>query len=231
MIEASSGGAADNAKDDKYAGFVRMGAEITISVDGKSFSNIVLSVHLTQAVNEHDRLIAAVVGKVEERLGAEGLASEDAAKMLGKPLTFSVKEMLNDQAGSFSWTGPVTDIRFKNTNDGQAVIELVAAGPTVVLDSGKQNAVYTDLSAADIVGRVVGKYSVSVGTKSASSSTFPYIFQRNESDYDFLQRVAAMGGSGVFYDGSKVQIKEPGGSSVATLKWGVDLASFSTNVG
>ncbi len=233
MVEASSDSGTNDATDSRYAGFARATAGIEVKVDGKAFVNTVLKVRLIQCVNDHDRLEATIVGDMEDQHGVDGLKSGHAANMLGKSLTLTVWDLLNDPDGksALSWTGPVTDVSFENTSDGQAEIVLTAASPTVALDSGKRNAVFIDQSAHDIVSSVIGKYSVPVGKKDVQSSTFKYVTQYRETDYDFVQRMAAAGGACVFYDGSKLQVAKPGGSAAATLTWGVDLGSFKANVG
>jgi phage protein D len=81
--------------------------------------------------------------------------------------------------------------------------------------------VYEDMTDADVFKKVVGRAGLTVGKVDATSETYPYIFQRNESDLNFLKRLASRNGYQVVANEGKLDFLKPAfGGDVVTIPAG-----------
>ncbi len=206
------------------------GVTVSVSVAGKTLANTLLSVRLVQHVNDHD--VAEIVLIADEKV-QNAVTDSDVAGFLGQPLTLTVNPRghMTDTGDALSWTGVVTEFRFASQVTEMGLAVLVANGPTIHLDGGPQNAIFQEMSNSDVISQILGRYSVSVGSKQVKSVQYEYLTQYRESDYDFLVRVAAASGSYVAYDGAKIVVDAPGSMGEVTAKISYTLGAFSLNVG
>jgi hypothetical protein len=94
--------------------------------------------------------------------------------------------------------GVVTGLRH-SFQKGKDVLTVIAMDPLIKMAASRVTKVYGDAVAADqldsdVVSAVISRAGCSAGKVDATSSKHKYIFQRNESDYNFCKRLAARNG-------------------------------------
>jgi len=107
-----------------------------------------------------------------------------------------------------AFEGFVTAIRHY-WKEGTETVTITAMDPTVKLASSRVTKVYEEMSDSDIFEAVVGRAGVSVGKVDSLSTKHDYVFQRNESDLNFLKRLASRNGYLLMATNGKVDFLKP----------------------
>lgn len=94
---------------------------------------------------------------------------------------------------SREWKGIITGFRLA-VEGNENKLTIIAMDPLCKLSSSRHTRTWEDMADSDIVSDVLGKAGVSAGTVTSTSGVNPYVFQRNESDLNFLKRLAARNG-------------------------------------
>lgn len=113
------------------------------------------------------------------------------------------------------FVGVVTGMRhaFKQ---GRETMTVMAMDPTIKAAASRQTYTYEDMTDADIARQVIGRAGMTVGTVDDTEGTNDYVIQRNESDLEFLKRLAARNGMQLKVTEGKVDFlkAQTGGSSI-----------------
>ena len=90
---------------------------------------------------------------------------------------------------------------------------------------------FLNVSDSDVLGTLAGEAGLSANAES-TGQVFDYIFQNNETNFEFLQRRVRWIGMELFTEGSKLKLRKPTVSSgkSATLTWGTNLMHFTSRL-
>lgn len=131
---------------------------------------------------------------------------EHSRDLLGDPLTIKFYQY-GKVVQHFS--GIITKIHCKRkTGGGYGTLYISGNAPSILLDSGKECQSYENRTLQEIVVAATQEYdeSAKVDTSAGvnTTRTLPYTVQYQESDYDFICRLAKYYGEYFYYDGSKL---------------------------
>ncbi len=113
----------------------------------------------------------------------------------------------------------------------RVTLEIVAFDPLYKLMFGKKSRSFAEVTDSDILSQLVSSTSLTA-TSDPTTTIYPYIFQNNCSDYDFLLERARRIGFEVLVDEDKLLFRNPHDSDppAVTLLYGLDLNYFSTSM-
>ena len=131
---------------------------------------------------------------------------EHSRDLLGQPLTIKFYQY-GEVVQHFS--GIITRIYCKRqTGGGYGTLYISGNAPSILLDQGKACHSYENKTLKEIITLVSEGYDNSAQVDSSAgvntTRALPYTVQYNESDYDFICRLANLYGEYFYYDGSKL---------------------------
>lgn len=131
---------------------------------------------------------------------------EHSRDLLGEPLTIKFYQY-GKVVQHFS--GIITRIYCKRqTGGGYGTLYISGNAPSILLDQGKACNSYENKTLKEIIASVSEGYDNSAQVDSSAgvntTRALPYTVQYNESDYDFICRLANLYGEYFYYDGSKL---------------------------
>ena len=131
---------------------------------------------------------------------------EHSRDLLGEPLTIKFYQY-GKVVQHFS--GIITRIYCKRqTGGGYGTLYISGNAPSILLDQGKACHSYEHKTLQEIIATVSEGYDNSAQVDSSAgintTRALPYTVQYNESDYDFICRLANLYGEYFYYDGSKL---------------------------
>ncbi|WP_314773632.1 type VI secretion system Vgr family protein [Capnocytophaga sputigena] len=131
---------------------------------------------------------------------------EHSRDLLGQPLTIKFYQY-GKVVQHFS--GIITRIYCKRqTGGGYGTLYISGNAPSILLDQGKACRSYEHKTLKEIIASVGEGYDNSAQVDSSAgvntTRALPYTVQYNESDYDFICRLANLYGEYFYYDGSKL---------------------------
>ena len=131
---------------------------------------------------------------------------EHSRDLLGEPLTIKFYQY-GKVVQHFS--GIITRIYCKRqTGGGYGTLYISGNAPSILLDQGKTCNSYENKTLKEIITLVSEGYDNSAQVDSSAgvntTRALPYTVQYNESDYDFICRLANLYGEYFYYDGSKL---------------------------
>uniref|UniRef100_UPI003B3B957A type VI secretion system Vgr family protein n=1 Tax=Spirosoma sp. TaxID=1899569 RepID=UPI003B3B957A len=137
---------------------------------------------------------------------------ESHRNVVGKTIQFSFDPLLEDGSFDFKFKGLVTELSLKNTSDTSNIFLLKGQGMTILLEDSRLRRTFLEHSLADIVNKVLNPYPSNLLKRSVnpkSSDSLKYVVQYDETNFEFLARLAAEYGEWCFYDGQKIVFGKP----------------------
>lgn len=179
----------------------------------------VLSVFLSQAVGMHHRFEIQLRSDVSHR----GLLEDRTDTYIGKPIKIGIGEKdefsIVDSETTEIFTGIVLSVGLIR-RDGETAIVVKGGSPTVAFDDGPTTRSFTDCKLNEIIDPLItGDVQKAVDAK-IFKDALPYTVQYNESNFDFIKRMADRFGEWFYYDGSKVCFGLEEGEPVIPLDLG-----------
>ncbi len=166
----------------------------------------------------------------EEPNGFQRMIIEDHVDMIGMAQITVGKEV---EWGSFElggdvevkvggndrkiFVGYVTGLRHQWSN-GDVSLTIVAMDPLVKLSASRRTIVFEESTDSDAASATISAAGESSGTVDSTSATHKYIFQRNESDLNFIKRLAARNGYLVMANEGKIDFAKPQFGGPITVK-------------
>lgn len=160
----------------------------------------------------------------DEPKGLEYISIEDHADMIGMcEITFQVADdhakWSDMQVGSDVeiliggdsrkvFMGAISGLRHA-FQKGKNTLTVIAMDPLQKLQGTRETLVYEQQKHSDIASTVIARARATVGIVDATTRTFPYVLQRNESDLAFLRRLAAENGYLLMANEGKIDFKKP----------------------
>jgi phage protein D len=150
------------------------------------------------------------------------------------PLGTELEVAFAGPAGSATslFAGPVASLEPEFDPSG-AVLVVRAYDRSHQLTRIRRTATYQQMSYPDIARKLAGTAGLTAGTIGSAGAPSTFVQQSNETDWEFLWRLADAIGFEVQVEGRKLHFREAGGSAEGTatkLTWGGQLLAFRPRV-
>lgn len=158
---------------------------------------------------------------------------ESHRNVIGKTIQFSFEPLLEDGSFDFKFKGIVTELALKNTSDLSNVFLLKGYGLTILLEDSRLRRTFLQCNLEDIVNQVLSPYPNNLLKRSVepkSSETLRYVVQYDETNFQFLARLAAEYGEWCFYDGLQLVFGKPDEQKVDFKVDGMQTFAMSLKV-
>jgi len=174
----------------------------TLSMEGKSFlytSSYAVMIH--QVTNGHDQFTITVPDDALDSFS--GYVMENSKNILGKTVTINFH-----QYGSVKqiFVGIICQVRNKKDN-GYGYLFITGHSPGILLESGKNCQSFEQKTLEQIIKETVSGYpeeaQIIIDHPNADF-ILPYMVQYNESDYQFIKRLAIRFGEYFYYNGQQL---------------------------
>ena len=217
-----------------------MPVEFKIKVADKAvdreFLSSLSSIKLDQYVDRHHVLKIELHGLGAERDMSAFTGTEEFAGFLGETISLKMEtdEVWNEPQPitAMEFIGVVTDVAYVNTIDAINAVVITAHSPTIGMDGPLKRTLFHDQTASDTINLVVSDHAITSGDIDSTSENIPYCVQYNESDFQFVMRLASQNGLFAYYNGSKFTVgKASTTSNDVELTFGEMLFEFKMGLG
>ncbi|MYY27262.1 type VI secretion system Vgr family protein [Elizabethkingia anophelis] len=173
----------------------------SLVVDGTPFlDKSSFSLELKQLTNDHDCFTIIVPDDALDRF--EDYVMENSKNILGKSITISFHRFGSIQQ---SFVGIITSVKNRKEN-GYGKLYIGGRGPTILLENGKGCQSFENLTLENIVKEATEEHSdIKILIEDLNTKyVLPYVVQYNESDYQFIKRLAIRYGEYFYYNGQQL---------------------------
>jgi len=174
-------------------------------LDGKEFLlKNSYKTKLHQKTNKQDRFSISVPSDAIDEFNE--YVMHQSRYLLGKEITINYHQYGKIQQSFF---GIIDDVKDKRNGTGYGDIVLKGKSPTLLLHNGKKHRSFTGKTLKQIV-EIINERQQSYAKvhvcdwHNAKGKILPFVVQYNESDYEFLQRLAKIHGEYFYYNGEKL---------------------------
>jgi type VI secretion system secreted protein VgrG len=178
----------------------------------------------------HDLLVSEFesVMPVSQKLSGEKISIEIKAI----PDLDDLMVITNPQDYIMQFYGIVTKVTMRKSRymDMEETIIIQGFSESIILDSGPESHSFTKMTMADIVNKVKSDYDINMEVNPFYKNVLAYTVQYNESDFQFLNRLAMRYGQWFFYDGRMMIFGGPGGGVQPKLTYGINMHDFSYDI-
>jgi phage protein D/phage baseplate assembly protein gpV len=159
----------------------------------------------------------------------DAFAIGDAIEIAFSSSTTTSSEFDDVQSGTVL-KGEVTAIEVNFSNDSQAPIMVRGYDVSHRLHRGRKIRSFQEVTDSDLVNTIIGEVGISAGTVTSTSTSYPYVFQENQTAMEFLRERAARNGFELFVQDGKLNFRAPTAGTTVNLIWLQDLSSFRVRV-
>ena len=197
--------------------------EIKITITGFDSEEIVFSnLNINQSIASHHHF------NFIWRIGA----FQSDPDIQSKVMDYIGKDVSITMASSI-FKGIITEISIEERNDGQ-VIHIAGQSPTILLEDAPRSTSYYKQNLKSIVQKSVADFSGNLlkeNINPAYTDEIHYLAQYNETDFQFLKRLAVRYGEWFYFDGEKLQFGELQNSN-KTLRNNIEITElvFQSNL-
>ena len=242
MVEFEGSGTQRRLRENSEEAEFHTPAECQISIDGDRITIDILSIELNQSVFTHHTLKVKLRGVGAVSAEVDFADPSNYTAYLGKTISVRIGpgEAAVDTSRQSNFIGLITEVRLESSIDGVNYVILNATSPTITMDILKKNKVFTQTDCSDLIGSIVSGYSVTQGRlDSANINTdgndhnleVDSKVQYQETDYDFIKRLASEYRMFAYYDGSSFHVEQAKSDRTEDLTWRLDLGKFSVGLG
>jgi type VI secretion system secreted protein VgrG len=129
--------------------------------------------------------------------------------VIGKIITFSIKAGNSGETQNINFKGIVTSIELKGNNAFNPYFSLVGASTDGLLKDGRQRRTFVKQTLKQVYDKVLDSYPQNLlkrKIKLEDNPSIEYVVQYDETNYDFLKRVAQEHGNWFYYNGQELII-------------------------
>ncbi len=133
----------------------------------------------------------------------------------GQTLSVSFDDMAGKKSFAFRFKGVVTSIVLSNLADFSNVFIIKGYSPTMLLEDCTIRRTFLKKNVQQIFEKVLSDYPGNVLKKKLnprSKSTIPYVVQYDETNFAFINRLAAEYGEWFYYNGQEMMLGAPAGA-------------------
>lgn len=208
---------------------------VKIDLEGKEIKHYT-GLKIWQDVFDHHRF-EVIVPFEELEKEDEHFFSQSHEAVCGKKITFSFEKghevtfSAQNEKFDLIFKGIVTSISLRAQGDLTNSFVLGGYSPTILLEDASLRRIFKQKSVGDVVSEVTGSYASNVLKKTVnanSNETLPYIVQYNETNYEFISRLANEYGEWFYYNGSDMVF---GKSDKKEVKFNIDgVQAFDASI-
>jgi len=210
---------------------------VTVQVDGGATLTDFKSLTITQELFTHHTFALdfsfEALGKALG-LKPDVLFSQAHQKLSGKNITISwVSGLEADGGRTFQFKGLITETTIQTSADLTNYYHISGTSPTFLLEDGSQSRAFVKKTAQQIFSAVLADYpgnALSYQLKPRAKAVLPYVAQYDETNFNFLSRLAAQHGEWFYYDGTTLQLGLAQAKTMAFQSSGVQNFSLSMNL-
>jgi type VI secretion system secreted protein VgrG len=199
--------------------------KIEIKIDGldiKSFSTLSINQVL---FNHHEYKLTFNHDVVEQNKNLQLNKSKD---LLGKKITIT----LNNIGGNYQINlieGVVTRISLSNNINSAGDLIIVAQSPTILLETHENNSSFLEKKLEDVLKALTADADTSLlktAFQPKTKDVIRYTSQYRESNFGYMQRLAAHYGEWFYYDGTRLIFGDRAKSSPINLVYPNDVSDY-----
>ncbi len=152
---------------------------------------------------------------------------------LGEKITVTIKpfDNLTGSDKSLTFIGLITRVALENSVDGANWILIEAQSPTCLLDSVRHNRLLFNQTDSQAIDTILGEYDITKGVITSTSEQSEQLHQFNETDYEYICRLAARNGLYAYYTGKEFIVGKASSSTSVRLPFEETLGSFMLDLG
>ena len=194
---------------------------VSVHVDGGSaltdYNKLTLNQHV---LTHHSFALDFSFEALSKALGLkpDTLFAQAHEKLIGKNITIGWTGSVPADAGrAFEFKGIVTNISIQTDADLVNYYHISGYSPTFLLEDGTQSRTFVKKSLQAIFTQVLGDYPANPLQKqlqAQSQDVLPYNVQYNETNFNFLSRMAAAQGEWFYYDGTTLNLGRGAGKTI-----------------
>ena len=194
---------------------------VSVHVDGGSaltdYNKLTLNQHV---LTHHSFALDFSFEALSKALGLkpDTLFAQAHEKLIGKNITIGWTGSVPADAGrAFEFKGIVTNISIQTDADLVNYYHISGYSPTFLLEDGTQSRTFVKKSLQAIFTQVLGDYPANPLQKqlqAQSQDVLPYNVQYNETNFNFLSRMAAAQGEWFYYDGTTLHLGRGAGKTI-----------------
>jgi Rhs element Vgr protein len=210
---------------------------VTVQVEGGSALSDFKSLIITQELFTHHTF--ALDFSFEALGKALGLApgvlfTQAHDKLSGKSITISwVSALPLGQGQPFEFKGLITETSIQTNADLTNYYHISGTSPTFLLEDGSQSRSFVKQTVQQIFSTVLGEYpgnGFARQLKAKRQAVLPYVAQYDETNFNFLSRLAAQQGEWFYYDGTTLRLGLQEGEAADFQSNGVQNFTLSMNL-
>ncbi len=172
--------------------------KVKVKIDGKDFSQSIDNVRMIQELgNHHFYEIRILLTDIVDKF--KGILQQNAKELIGKPVDISIE--------GNGFKGIVTGVSLSRIRRSENVLVIYGGSPTILMDEGPNTVSFYEQTMKQIADTLLNQYKSkfsAVTVSPGSKEKLKYIVQYNESNFQFLSRMAASYGDWFFYDGEQI---------------------------
>lgn len=188
--------------------------KVKIEIEGKQLENF-SEVKIWQSVFDHHRF--EIVMPLWMLPDGDQYLLDESSKLCGKNVSFSFDP---DHDFTYATANLKFDLVFKGIitsvklhTHGNLTSYFVVGGhsPTIMMEDSVKRKIFHKKKLDEVASEVLSSYASNVVKKSISTSVpkLPYIVQYNETNFQFLTRLANEYGQWFYYDGAQIVMGQP----------------------
>jgi len=210
---------------------------VTVQVEGGSALSDFKSLIITQELFTHHTF--ALDFSFEALGKALGLApnvlfTQAHDKLSGKNITISwVSALPTGQGQPFEFKGLITETSIQTNADLTNYYHISGTSPTFLLEDGSQSRSFVKQTVQQIFSTVLGDYpgnGFARQLKAKRQAVLPYVAQYDETNFNFLSRLAAQQGEWFYYDGTTLRLGLQEAAATEFQSNGVQNFTLSMNL-
>jgi type VI secretion system secreted protein VgrG len=195
---------------------------MVIKLAGENISNMIGYLSVELSIGNHSNFRLSLTNE-DRSANFKGTLSESSKKWIGKAL---------EVEGLFK--GIVTAIDLSRTRAGGSDFIIRGQSQTILLDDGVHSRSFGEKPLNIILNKVIEPYKSKFSTVPKIEPQFKkiikYCVQYRESNFQFINRLAARYGEWFYYDGQKLIFGKPTEGPEITLNFERDLTFFDISV-
>jgi type VI secretion system secreted protein VgrG len=193
-----------------------------VKLAGENVSSMISHIHIELGVGEHCRFSMSISTE-DKSEKFKGSLAEVSKKWIGKPLN----------TDDF-FDGIVTSVSLSRSRGGGSNFVIHGQSPTILLDDGIHTRSFGEKSLDQIIDKVLEPYkkefAINPDIRPQLKRKIKYCVQYRESNFQFINRLAARYGKWFYFDGKQLIFGTPDKKNEVALNFERDMTFFDISV-
>jgi len=204
--------------------------KLEIIIDGDLNISSFISLNVYQRINDHHSFELRFSHEVKQ--GNDAITITKFQDYLGKQITITFGGDMYEISKNHDdriFKGIITGVSMADTPWEPGTIILRGSGSSVLLDTIESCSTHLEKNLSQIVksiGEEIPGNLLTTSVNPVNKATIPYLVQYNETDYDFLKRLAAEFGEWLVYDGNELHFGKPSSLPSVQLNFPEDVSDL-----